>query len=495
MSLISHSSKSGFRPLVTTVIVGVWVALVLILMKDQYLPSNVGTEESLHIAATEADDWFLIRIRGAYSGVGRSRQIRTDHGWKLRDDLNISLNLQGRIKPIRITSSAEVDPDFRLVAFDLRVSSGIVSFEQKGHMEGRDLVLELPGPGRGGTKRIKLAESPRISRSLGLPAPLKDLEVGDQIRMPIFDPMEGSKREAVINVLEKAALEIAGQKVDAWRVHASFRAVDMTMWVDREGRLLKGLMPLGITVIRSDRSEIAKEMRGIRDLPDMVSLASVQVEGSIPEDGKVKFLRLKVQGEGTLSIPSDGFHQTLKGSELTITREQPPEAGYSLPCTDPKMKAYLTASRFIRSDHPEIIKKAKAIVGDEKDPVKAARLINSWVSKNLKKVPTPSVPDAYTVLRTMQGDCNEHAVLAVSLARAVGLPARIAVGLVHLGDGFYYHAWVAYWGGRNWFTGDPMRDMLPVNPTYITLLYGDVDKHLNVISFLGRLKLKVLDSG
>ena len=144
---------------------------------------------------------------------------------------------------------------------------------------------------------------------------------------------------------------------------------------------------------------------------------------------------------------------------------------------------------------PEIIKKAKAIVGDEKDPVKAARLINSWVSKNLKKVPTPSVPDAYAVLKTLQGDCNEHAVLAVSLARAIGLPARIAVGLVHLEDGFYYHAWATYWGGQNWFTGDPMMGILPVNPTYITLLYGDVDKHLNVISFLGRLKLKVLDAG
>jgi len=495
MSFYSRASKSGFRPLVTILIVGVWVTLMLFLLKDQYLPASTNSGGALNIAATEADDWFLIRIRGAYSGVGRSRQIRTDHGWTLRDDLNISLNLQGRIKPIRIVSSAEVDPDFRLISFHLKVSSGIVAFEQKGRMDGRDLLIDMPGSGRGGIKRMKLAETPRISRSLGLPAPLKDLEVGDEIRMPIFDPMEGNKWDAVINVLEKAALVIADQKVEAWRVRASFRSIDMTLWVDREGRLLKGVMPLGITVIRSDRAEIAKEMRGVRDLPDIVSLASVHVDGFIPEDDKVKLLRLNVQGEANWTIPSDGFRQTLKGSELTITREEPPKAGYTLPCTDPKMEEHLTASRFIRSDHPEIIKTAKAIVGDEKDPVKAAQLINKWVSGNLKRVPTPSVPDAYTVLQTRQGDCNEHAVLAVSLARAVGLPARIAVGLVRLADGFYYHAWVAYWGGQNWFTGDPMMNLLPVNPTHITLLYGDVDKHLNVISFLGRLKLKVLEAG
>jgi hypothetical protein len=464
-------------------------------MKDEYLPANINSDERLHIAATETDDWFLIRIRGAYAGLGRSRQIRMDHGWNLRDDLNISLNLQGRIKPIRIASSAEVDSDFRLIAFNLKVSSGIVAFEQKGRMEGRDLVLESPGPDRGGNKRMKLAERPRMSRSLGLPAPLKDLEVGEEIRMPIFDPMDGSKWEAIIRVLEKAALEISDRKVEAWRVRASFRSVDLTLWVDREGRLLKGLMPLGITVIRSDRSEIAKEMKGLRDLPDVVSMTAVPVDGSISEDDKLKFVRLNVQGDQAWDIPSDGFRQTLRGSELTITREEPPKSGYSLPCADPKMEEHLAPSRFLRSDNSEVIKTAKAIVGNEKDPVKAAQLINSWVSNNLKKAPTPSVPDAYTILQTMQGDCNEHAVLAASLARAVGLPARIAVGLVHMGDAFYYHAWVAYWGGQNWFTGDPMMNLLPVNPTHITLLYGDVDKHLNVISFLGRLKLKVLESG
>jgi hypothetical protein len=35
---------------------------------------------------------------------------------------------------------------------------------------------------------------------------------------------------------------------------------------------------------------------------------------------------------------------------------------------------------------------------------------------------------------------------------------------------------------------------MPVGPSYVTLLYGDVDKHVNVISFLGQLKLKVVEA-
>jgi hypothetical protein len=494
MIFSSRGSRPHFRVWLTISVGVLWVALMAWLIRDRYFPGNAGIDEGLQIAQTESDDWFLVRIGGAYAGVGRSRQIRKENHWTIRDELNLSLNLQGTVKPVNIVSESDVDDGFRLIAFHLKVSSGIIAFEQKGRMQGRELIIEIPSSLGGGTKRLKLAEAPRISRSLGMPVPLKGLDVGAQIRMPIFEPMDGGKAEAVLRVLEKADLEVAGQKVEAWRVRASLRSLDITMWVDTDGRLLKGVMPLGITVIRAGKSEIAREMKGVRNLPDLVSLAAVPVDGPLPDPDSLTFVRFKVQG-GDWSIPSDGFRQSFNGSELTVRKEPTPEAGYSLPWVGKGMQEYLSATRFIMSDHSEIIKAAREIVGGEKDPVKAARLINSWVFKNLKKVPTPSVPDAYTVLVTRQGDCNEHAVLAVALARAVGLPARIAVGLVRMNEGFFYHAWVTYWGGEQWFTGDPMMDLVPVDLYHIALLYGDVDKHLNVIAYLGRLRLIVLETG
>ncbi len=430
--------------------------LMGVLLADRYLPGGAADiTQGLRIASAEADDWFLIRIGGAYSGYGRSRQFRREDQWILRDDVNISLNLQGQIKPIRIFTESNLDQSFRLISFRLKISSGIIAFEQKGRMEGRDLILEMPPSQGGGSKRLKLYESPRISRSLGLPVPLTGLKVGEEIRLPIFDPLDGNKWDAVIKVLEKADLELGGKKVEAWRVRASLRALDLTMWIDNEGRLLKGSMLLGITVTRSDKAEIMREMHASRELPDMISLAAVPLEGSIPEREDLKLVRLQIQGGKEWAIPSDQFRQTLKNSEIVITKETFPDATYALPCKDPKMEQYLTASRFLRSDNDAIVQKAREIVGGEKDPVKAAGLINKWVFRHLKKVPTASVPDAYTVLQAKQGACNEHAVLAVSLARAVGLPAQIAVGLIHADEGFYYHAWAVYWAGTRWFTGTP----------------------------------------
>lgn len=494
MISLRRGKSSGFSILVTLAVAGIWLFLFGYLLWDHYVPHASELADSFRFEAAETDDWFLIRIGGAYAGFGRSRQIRTGANWKLRDDLHISLNIQGHVKPIRILSESEVDDGFRLISFRLKVSSGLISFEQRGKMEGRDLVLDIPRQMGGGVKRLKIHQAPRIARSLGLPLPLKGLEVGQEIKIPIFDPMDGHNTDAVIKVIERSDLVITGKKESSWRVRASYRSADLVMWIDDEGRLLKGRLPLGITVIRSNRNEIADTMQGARELPELVSLTSVPVEGDVPGDPNLCLLRLRVIGAREWDIPSDSFRQKYAKSELTVTREQLPKATYALPCTEAKMEQYLAPSLFVRSNHPKIIETARQIVGSEKDPIKAAQLITTWVHDNLKKVPTPAVPDAHTVLLRRQGDCNEHAVLATALARAVGLPAQIAVGLVHSGDGFYYHAWVTYWAGKTWFSGDPLMNQLPAGPTHVTLLYGDVDKHVNVISFLGRLRFKVLES-
>jgi hypothetical protein len=303
--------------------------------------------------------------------------------------------------------------------------------------------------------------------------------------------LDGEKSDAVVKVLRKASIEISGKTVEAWQVKAIYRTIEAKMWIDEEGRLLKGSMPMGMVAVRSNRSEIAEEMKNARELPDILALTAVPVEGPIPDPRTLELLKVKVEA-GDQHIPSNKFRQTYDDGILTVTKETVPAGAYSIPLDDRKMEPYLTSSRFIRADHPDIIKKAREIAGDEKDPVKVAKRITEWVFKNLKKVPTPSVPDAYAVLQTKRGDCNEHAVLAVSLARALGLPARIAIGIVHVNDGFYYHAWVNYWAGDKWFSADPLMNQVPVDPTHITLLYGDVEKHMNVVSFLGRLKLHVI---
>jgi transglutaminase-like putative cysteine protease len=78
---------------------------------------------------------------------------------------------------------------------------------------------------------------------------------------------------------------------------------------------------------------------------------------------------------------------------------------------------YLKDTTFIQSKDPAIVSLVKDLVGNEKDMLKITSLIYEWVYKNIKKVPIISLPMATEVLRTRQGDCNEHATLFTALAR------------------------------------------------------------------------------
>jgi transglutaminase-like putative cysteine protease len=102
------------------------------------------------------------------------------------------------------------------------------------------------------------------------------------------------------------------------------------------------------------------------------------------------------------------------------------------------------------------------------------------------------------VLRTKVGDCNEHTALYVAMARALGIPARIAVGLVYIHGAFYYHAWpevyLAEPDGRGlWLPVDPTLNQFPADATHLRLVRGGLDKQTAILPLIGRLKIDVLD--
>ncbi len=106
----------------------------------------------------------------------------------------------------------------------------------------------------------------------------------------------------------------------------------------------------------------------------------------------------------------------------------------------------------------------------------AERLVRG-VNGLLDKTPTISVPSAREVLRTRVGDCNEHTALYVALARAVGIPTRINVGLAWVLGAFYYHAWPEVYleepDGRGlWLPVDPTFNQFPADATHVRLLRG-----------------------
>ena len=98
------------------------------------------------------------------------------------------------------------------------------------------------------------------------------------------------------------------------------------------------------------------------------------------------------------------------------------------------------------------------------------------------------------MLRTKVGDCNEHTALFVAMARSIGIPARIAVGLVFMHGAFYYHAWPEVYitehaGLGLWLPVDPTLNQFPADATHLRLARGGLDRQAAILPLIGRLKM------
>lgn len=90
---------------------------------------------------------------------------------------------------------------------------------------------------------------------------------------------------------------------------------------------------------------------------------------------------------------------------------------------------WLGAERFIEIEDPAIASLAAEL--HRPDPWQTARAIFEWVSSNLTYA--GYLPDDYGALYALtrrRGDCTEYAYLAVALARACRIPARMVGGYV-----------------------------------------------------------------
>jgi transglutaminase-like putative cysteine protease len=229
---------------------------------------------------------------------------------------------------------------------------------------------------------------------------------------------------------------------------------------------------------------------------DMLQAAAVVPVTSrrIDEPTEVRRLRVRLEGADLEGPDVQGAGQSVSEDVVEVRDARELPAG-----TAPgDLDRYRGPETFLESDAPEIVEESgKATVGLSSPRARAERLVRH-VNALLDKKPTVSLPSAREVLRTRVGDCNEHTALYVALARAAGLPSRIAVGLVHLHGAFYYHAWPEVYveervGRGLWLPVDPTLNQFPADATHIRLARGGLDRQAVLMGVIGRLKMTVLD--
>jgi len=122
-----------------------------------------------------------------------------------------------------------------------------------------------------------------------------------------------------------------------------------------------------------------------------------------------------------------------------------------------KVAEYLEPSEFIESDDEGIRRKAEQITRGASDSWVAAKMLSSWVNKNISGA-LPGGGTAKGTLKEREAECGGHSRLLVAFCRSVGIPSRMVMGCMYGPDhgGFFgQHAWAEIWMGEaGWIAVD-----------------------------------------
>ena len=269
----------------------------------------------------------------------------------------------------------------------------------------------------------------------------------------------------------KTEIEVEGQDTLTYQseekqVYILRQTLDMMngitakVWLDTDGvnyRTEVPMMGLSMVTTKTDKETALGDTEEV----DVVLKTRILPSGKRPTP-QAKNFKAEVKlpaGNIADAIMSNAQQQLIVTSEKagrlsiqvpTVAAEDCP----NLPIQDVESE-FLGASAYIQTDAPAIRARTEEILDGEVNSWRAAEKLCEWVHTAItEKKMSGGFGSSLTVLETLSGDCTEHTVLFIALARAAGIPARICSGITFAKDAFYYHFWPEVYVG-SWIQMDP----------------------------------------
>jgi len=490
--------QRGFRIIsifINLSIIVFWLVMMGLLVKREFIPflgptlAGGGYKNLLSSGLPFRQEWMGIYYNSekvGYSSTSTGEYKGSDYsGYTIQNRTYARINMLGEDNEVQFQGFLIVDETYRLKKFNFIMNSGIHRIRVDGNLIGKTLDLNIVSGNTNINKRLTVEKDLLLTNTMAPFLTLPNLTPGMSYYVDIIDPLTLGTGKARIKVTSIEKYNFKNKLQDVYVVETEYKGIKATSWVNEEGEILRQETPLGWTMVKESQDEAVRIKRTKVVGEDILLASSIPSNKIISNPRDVQYMKVQLQDhkpipESIIEIFSEGPHEggmaSLKDIEAIHAGEAPT----------------LLETAFVQSDNEEIILKANEIVGDEKDPWKQAIKIGKWLYLNIKKVPSITIPSAVEVLYTMEGDCNEHTTLFTAMARAVGIPAKMCVGLVYHEGRFYYHAWPSVFVGR-WVYMDPTFGQDIADATHIKLFEGGLEKQAEIASLVGRLKVNIIE--
>jgi hypothetical protein len=523
-----RTRRGQLRGLLAVAILTAWAGgMTLLVQREFFIGSSARLAEAALRIAPGAT-FFVVEQGGKQIGFASNTIDTTTTGIDVIDYFVADLPIAGASRRASARSVVKLSRGLALRTFDVQVESQDAPIRVGGRAEGDTAIVYALT-----TLRNQQADSQRIAVKgpIVLPTlvPLavalgETPKVGRQYLLPTFNPStmaSGTVRlriraESLFTLVDSATFDTPSgvwvsaltDTVRAWRVEPEETGSGFTGWVDAQGRVVQSSQPGGITLrrmayeiafenwrIARDRATASSAGSGANDILERTAIAA----GANLGRSRLEALGVRLTAVDLRGFDLAGGRQAMTGDTLHVRRERDadlvpswsllkPEAAFKA-----RFRAEIAPEPLLQSGDIRIVNLAVRIAGPDRDPRVLAEKINHWVHDSLKKEITFSVPNALDVLRTRKGDCNEHTQLYAALARALGIPTRIATGLAYVNGKFYYHAWPEVYL-HDWVAVDPTFGQFPADASHLRFVVGGLARQAELLRLIGNLKISVVEA-
>ena len=521
---MSAASVHSRRRIFGTLLVTLWLGVVGWHVRREYFEPELMRLAEAAMSLNPGVSFYTLRMGERTVGQATSRLDTVPGGFELEDFMSLELPALGQTGIAVARTNVKLSPALVMESFSFSLDSDLGRYEVRGEViADSTLSVTIFSQGSEETISYRLASPPVFSAMVPIQVAMGEgLEVGKRVSLPVFDPSTLSTRSVEVRILEHDTLLVPDSAslipetgrwevsrfdtIPVWKIAEVFGGVSVESWIDDDGRVVQASSPLGFSMEKTEYELSAQAILDARGAPsratdDDVILATA-IQSNVDLEGAESYdeLRFRLTGVDLTGFDLEGGRQSLRGDTLIVRRENwdAIDPSYELPYKRMDLREELEPEPLIQSADPRIVEAAEQYTNRRTtwsmNPKTAARMLNGAVHAQLEKKITFSVPSAVQVLETKQGDCNEHTVLFVALARALGLPARTAVGLVYVNGAFYYHAWPEVWLDE-WVALDPTFGQYPADASHIRFVVGGLAQQVEVVRLIGRLNIEVVQSG
>lgn len=500
-------------------VVAVWLAAIGWLVRRELWRPRAAVVAEAALSLPPGALYYAISLADRQVGYASTTVDTLADTLRVSDVMVLEIPVGGEPQRIEARTDVRLSRGLRLRGFTATVRGTDARFTASGSVEGDSvLTLLVAGAGAAASRRLALRRPVVLSPLLPLTLALGGgLAPGRSLTTRVLDPVLLDLREVSLTVAAESTLivpdsaafdsttgrfvPVAWDTIRARELRTTEPGPGQRVWVDEDGLLVLALSAGGLQIERS-AFEVAYEnfrrlgARAMGAGPDgddaLVRRTVIASRAALPTQPLARLV-VRLGGQPLEGLALEGGRQRLSGDTLTIVREGPGElnSGYRLPTGQRELAPFVRPAPLVQSDDPRLQAQARQVIGRARRAEEAAERLVAWVYQNVEKAAPTSVPSALDVFEMRRGDANEHTVLFAALARAVGLPARTAAGLVYLDGKFYYHAWPeVYLNG--WVAVDPTFGQFPADAAHLRLALGGLARQLELARVIGRLTIEVL---